>query len=168
MITKFKDFLMKYRRLFVIITHLILITGAYYFSFYSRFDFNLTEPYLSVFLKTLPLLIVIKFFIFYYFGVFEGLWRYVSMSDLVQILKANALAAVVFIGGEVFLHGLENFPRSVFIIDFIICTGLVAGIRFFCSFIQGKIPVGRFFPKAKKSSNRGSGRSWDFSIKRIS
>ncbi|MEW6088380.1 MAG: nucleoside-diphosphate sugar epimerase/dehydratase [bacterium] len=131
MITKYKEFILKYRRLFIIITHLILITWAYYFSFYTRFDFSLSEPYLSVFWETLPLLIIIKFFIFYYFGVFEGLWRYVSMSDLAQILKANALAVVVFILGEVFIYGLKDFPRSVFIIDFAICTGMVAGIRFF-------------------------------------
>lgn len=141
MTTKLKNFIFKYRRLLIIATHLVLATAAYYFSFYTRFDFKLPEPYLSIFLKTLPLLVVIKFFVFYYFGVFEGLWRYVSMSDLWQILKANTVAAAIFIISEVFIYGFVDFPRSVFIIDFITCTGMVSGVRFFVRLFKERYQI---------------------------
>lgn len=165
MTAKFKDFILKYRRIFVIITHLFLIIWAYYFSFYTRFDFNLPQPYLDVFLKTLPLLIVVKFIIFYYFGVFEGLWRYVSMSDLSQIIKANGLAAAVFVLCEVFIFGLGNFPRSVFIIDFIICTGLVAGIRFSVRLFRERYRWGRFDQEQKKILIVGAGDAGILTLK---
>ncbi|MFA5363522.1 MAG: polysaccharide biosynthesis protein, partial [Candidatus Omnitrophota bacterium] len=121
---------LKYRRFLIIITHLILICAAYYLAFMLRFDFSLSGDFFLVFLKTLPLLIIVKLAVFHYFGLFRGLWRYVSTNDLWQIIKANAGASVIFIIVNVFVNGLYNFPRSIFLEDFIICTFLVGGVRF--------------------------------------
>jgi FlaA1/EpsC-like NDP-sugar epimerase len=125
-----KELFLKYRRIFIIATHLFLVGFSYYASFLIRFDFSLPQPYLSVFLKTLPLLVLTKLVLFYCLGLFQGLWRYVSTNDLWQIIKANVLATVTFIILNVFIFGLTNFPRSVFLDDFIICTFLIGGIRF--------------------------------------
>lgn len=131
-----KDWCLRYRRFLVVLTHLILIAGSYWLAFFLRFDFSMPRIYWPVFFKSLQLLLLIKIIAFYYFGIFHGLWRYVSMGDLWQIMKANAVATLVFIGAEVFLIGLIDFPRSVFLTDFIICTTLVAGVRFFVRFIR--------------------------------
>ena len=125
-----KNFILKYRRLLVIFTHLILIIAAYLLSFYIRFEFKLPVKYLPIILKTLPLLILIKIVIFYYFDLFSGLWRYVSMDDLWRILKATSLSSIGFTLAVVFIFGLSGYPRSVFILDWILCIGFIAGVRF--------------------------------------
>lgn len=127
---KIKLLLLKYRRIFIIATHLALICLSYYLSFLARFDFPIPYEYYLVLLKTLPLLLIIKLVVFYYFGLFRGLWRYVSISDLWQIIKASFISTVIFIIADVFIYGLYNFPRSIFLSDFIICTFLTGGVRF--------------------------------------
>jgi FlaA1/EpsC-like NDP-sugar epimerase len=105
--------------------------AAYFFAFSLRFDLNIPEEYIFIFLKTLPILIITKLLIFYYFGIFEGLWRYVGMDDLWQIIKASFAATATFFIVEMFIYGLQGFPRSVFIVDFVMCTSLISGVRFF-------------------------------------
>ena len=68
--------------------------------------------------------------VFYFFGLFRGLWRYVSIYDLEQIIKANIVATAVFILSNFFIYGAYVVPRFIFVNDFIICTALVGGIRF--------------------------------------
>jgi len=52
------------------------------------------------------------------------------MDDLWQILKANIISTIIFILCIVFFFGLRGFPRSVFILDWVLCVGFVSGIRF--------------------------------------
>jgi FlaA1/EpsC-like NDP-sugar epimerase len=101
-----------------------------------RFDCNLHIDYLRVFIKTLPFLVLIKLSVFYYFGLFQGLWRYVSIYDLKQIIKANITATGVFIPGTIFIYGTNIIPRFIFINDFILCTFFIGGIRFLTRIIR--------------------------------
>jgi len=85
---------------------------------------------------------MIKLPIFYYFGMYRGIWKYVSMSDLIQIIKANLIATAIFVIAEVFLFGLQGYPRSVFIVDFVLCTTLVAGLRFLTRMLRERVEAG--------------------------
>ncbi len=125
----FKSLLLTYRKPIIIFVHLLFILAAYVLSFVLRFDFHLPDEYLGTILKTLPILIVIKLLIFEYFGLFSGLWRYVSVDDIWKISKASFLSTVAFIIGETFIYNIYGYPRSIFLLDFILCTGLVGGAR---------------------------------------
>jgi FlaA1/EpsC-like NDP-sugar epimerase len=94
--------------------------------------------------ETLPLILFIKLGSFYYFRLFSGFWRYVSMDDLIQIIKASLMGSVLFLILVVFLKGLTGFPRSIFLLDWMICTGLVSGARM----------VNRFFRELSKGDNK--------------
>jgi len=136
--TTYKLLILKYRRILIVATHLFLVALAYYASFMLRFDFSLSGEYASVFLRTLPFLIVVKLLVYYYFGLFHGLWRYVSVDDLWQIIKANIIASAVFILSNVFIYGFQKVPRFIFYDDFIICTSFVGGIRFLTRIMREK------------------------------
>lgn len=141
---KIKNFINKYRQGLTIIFHLGLIVLAYFGAFYLRFEFNLSyiiSEYRTVIIRTLPLLILIKLFFFYFFGLYLGLWRYVSVGDLWKILLANGISSVIFFGFVVFYHGLIGFPRSVIILDFILCTALMSGVRFFTRLLREKFQI---------------------------
>lgn len=131
-----KNFILKYRRFFIVIAHLAFIISSYIISFLLRFDFHIDPTYFRIILKTLPLIILIKGILFYYYGLFFGLWRYVSMDDLWQIIKANITASIFFIISQIFVFSNIGFPRSVYIIDFIICTVLIAAVRFFTRLLK--------------------------------
>jgi len=133
---KIKNLLSKYRRITIILFHIGLIGFSYIFSFYLRFEFIFLPENWSVILKTLPFLIIIKLLFFYFFGLFAGLWRYVSIIDLWNIILANFLSSVAFCLSVFFYFTFKGYPRSAFIIDFILCTVFVAGVRFFTRLIR--------------------------------
>jgi len=125
-----KELSIRSRRLIIIASHLVLVISAYIFAFYLRFDFKVDAIHWQVILKTLPILILIKAVVFGYFGLYSGLWRYAGMNDIWRIFKANALATLLFIPAVMLIHTFAGFPRSVFVLDFVLSFGLVAGIRF--------------------------------------
>ncbi|OGS45464.1 MAG: hypothetical protein A2539_09945 [Elusimicrobia bacterium RIFOXYD2_FULL_34_15] len=133
--------MLKYRRLLIIVLHFIFIVLSYITAFYIRFDFTFPKEYLQVVERTIPLLILIKLLFFYSFGLFVGLWRYVSIGDIWKILLANMLSSVTFFGGVVFYRGLVGYPRSVFILDFILCVAIVSGVRFLTRLIREKSKI---------------------------
>ncbi len=132
-----KELIFKLRRLLIIALHIILIICAYVFAFYLRFDFQIAGSYWQLILRTLPALVFIKIIILAYFGLYSGLWRYASLDDFRRILKANVLSTICFVLAAGFLLGRQKgvfafsgFPRSVFILDFLLSFCFIAGIRF--------------------------------------
>jgi FlaA1/EpsC-like NDP-sugar epimerase len=142
---RIKVFLDNYRRPLIVLTHLLLIIIAYLLSFYLRFEFIISKESLSLILKTLPLLVLIKMGLFYYFGLFSGLWRYASTDDLWRILKATSISNLVFIVCLIFVSGSERYPRSIFILDWILCTSFVSGVRLLSRLFKEafKAPLGK-------------------------
>jgi len=68
---------------------------------------------------------------FAYFGLFSGLWRYAGVDDIWRIIKANVLSTLVFIACVIFIYPLIAIPRSIFVLDSILCFCLMSGVRFF-------------------------------------
>ncbi|NQT33464.1 MAG: polysaccharide biosynthesis protein [Candidatus Omnitrophica bacterium] len=124
-----KDLLIKHRRFLIMLTHMMLIVAAYITAFLIRFEFIVPGRYLSLIAETIPLLLLIKMVVFHLFGLYSGMWRYVSMHDLAQILKANIVSTIFFMIFIFLWRGMQGFPRSVFILDWILCVGFIAGVR---------------------------------------
>jgi FlaA1/EpsC-like NDP-sugar epimerase len=132
----YRLFILKYRKIFVFLGTLFLIILSYYIAFLMRFDGRMPEQYYNIFVKTLPILILVKIIVFYFFKLFQGIWKYVSVYDLENIIKANLTATIIFIVGNIFFHGSYTVPRFIFINDFIICTFFIGGIRFLSRIIK--------------------------------
>jgi FlaA1/EpsC-like NDP-sugar epimerase len=143
------NFLLKYRRVLVVLVHLFLAGAAYFSAFCLRFEFSFPAQYFKIFIGTLFYLILIKSVVFYFFRIYEGLWRYVSMHDALQIFKANIVATLAFFSFIAGFYGLEGYPRSVFLIDFILCIGFLCGIRFVSRWARE-----RHFPAVEVKSAR--------------
>jgi len=122
--------ILKYRKVVIILSQIALLTLAYYFSFLLRFDFQLSGSFRAVFLQTLPIALGIKLLTFFYFRLFRGWWRYVGMSDLLDIIKAALSSSALLYGVIYSTRGLIGYPRSVFIIDSILTVMVIGGMRF--------------------------------------
>ena len=121
--------LFRYRTAVVILLQLGLVVGAYIASFVLRLDLDFAEVPWGVVLKTLPLLIVLRMGSLAVFRLYKGLWQYVGIMDLLQILKATTVSTLAFAGLEIAIFGLEGFPRSVFFLDWMGNILLLSGIR---------------------------------------
>jgi len=134
-----KEFARMNRRGLIVGTHLALISVAYLGAYFLRFEFCPSPDMVLIALKTLPFLLIIKVFLFHRCGLFVGLWRYVSVEDIWQILKANLFSTILFVFFVVFVFGLSGFPRSVFVLDWGLCIGMMTSIRLVARMVRAKI-----------------------------
>ncbi len=116
------------RWLAMALVHAALIIVSYGLAFLLRFEFDPPPQYARLFLPTLPILLLARLAVFARFHVFAAVWWYVSVRDLVAILKAVTLSSVLFVAGVLAIVG-HGFPRSVFVLDSILCLMLVGGVR---------------------------------------
>jgi len=125
-----KSFIYNNRLLVIILNKTLIIIGSFLLAFLVRFDLSIPQEYWQKIYVLLPALLGIKLLVFWRLGLFRGWWRYVSMPDLTQIINGNLLASLIFIGYVVFVHRLEQIPRSVLLLDGVFCLMLMGGVRF--------------------------------------
>ncbi|MFC1534587.1 polysaccharide biosynthesis protein [Thermodesulfobacteriota bacterium] len=119
-----------HKNLYIIfVFDIILVAFSWYFAYLLRFNFALSQDTLYTLQRILPLIIVIKLLIFYFFDLYQGMWRYTSLADLMGILKGCSSASLVIVLMILFVHGFSNFPRSIFIIDWFLTLFLISGSR---------------------------------------
>ncbi|MHC4859250.1 MAG: nucleoside-diphosphate sugar epimerase/dehydratase, partial [Planctomycetota bacterium] len=128
------NLLLRYRVLVVAALHLVLSAVAYYAAFAFRLDTPAPwgdDKYGRFFFVALPVLLVIRFSIFLAFDLFKGMWRYVSISDLMNIFRAVTLGTILFVPLVIFwLAEGKDYSGSVFVLDWVFCVLLLGGIRF--------------------------------------
>ncbi len=117
------------RRMLEVGVDFILICIAYISANLLRYEGILTIDSQNVIVKSLPLILIIKFIVFFRFGLYRGIWRYVGVSDLVNIFKAVSFASVVSAIVIVFIWRFQSFSRTVFIIDWLLLFIFLSGSR---------------------------------------
>ena len=122
--------MLRYRTWLIIASQVVLIVSCYYCSFGLRLDWPLHPADDLIFWRTLPLILFIKLLIFQRFGLLRGWWRYVGMSDVLNIAEAAGLSAAVIYGVVVLGLRVTGYPRSVVFIDMALSIIFVGGARF--------------------------------------
>ncbi len=99
-------------------------------AFLLRFDFRVPSNYLPQLFVALPIWLVIKTIVFRIAKLDRGMWRYVSAADLVRVVYGNVAASLVA-GSLIILIAPSGFPRSIFVLDLLICSLATSGLRLF-------------------------------------
>jgi len=113
----------------VLALDIVLVMCAYVGAHLLRFEGRIPPLFLSAVKTTLPLVVLVKIFFFYAFNLYRGMYRYTSLIDFMNVVKAVAVSSVTLILLILFLYGFVGFSRSVFIMDFVLTLCLVAGVR---------------------------------------
>lgn len=137
--------LLKYRRVVTLFAHFFIFLMAYILAFLLRFEFEIPAYEMINVYQALPLIIAIQMFVFVFYGLFRGLWHYVSIEDLIQLMKANVVASVLF-GASVKLLGWNSFPRSIIILDFILALGMSSALRLSLKLYKDYLQRGKYSP----------------------
>lgn len=129
------------RRVFEVFLDAILITLSYYAAYVFLFGSFETSGNWDLFIKSVPLLVVLKLFAFLAAGVYRGLWRYTSISDLFTFTKGVIAGSVLSILGVLLLYRFEGYSRAVFVLDAMILLFALVGSRLAFRLIREMLPV---------------------------
>ena len=92
-----------------------------------RFDFQL--PNVAVLFLAAPPLILIRLAAIAHFGLLHGWWRYTGISDAVDVMKAVVTGSIISWILLRYILGTTSFPRSIYFLEAVITTLLLAGVR---------------------------------------
>ncbi|KXB30148.1 multidrug MFS transporter [Dechloromonas denitrificans] len=117
------------RTLAAFLHDLVAAALAWMLAFWLRFNFDVPAEFAHS--ATYSLLWVLPLFgsLFFVFGLYRGLWRFASLSDLQHILSAVLTGAVLTMVAVVFL-GLGPIPRSVLVLHPLLLALVMGGSRF--------------------------------------
>lgn len=154
------------KRLSVFLSDLVLTGLSFWLAYILRFNFTIPDAFYNTFIKTLPIIVAIRVICFYLFGLYNGLWRFASMNDLLRILKSTVLSSAIFFVYVAFVYRFVDFPRSVFIIDWFIIICLVGGSRFMYRLFREFYPV-KLGREKKKVLIIGAGRAGEMLLREM-
>ena len=107
----------------------IWIILAWAASHWLRFEGHIPVENLYGFKFFLATIVFLKLPLFFLFNLYRGMWRYTSLEDLLNILKATTLSSLILVLIVFFVFRFQGFSRSIFIIDFMLTTVFVAATR---------------------------------------
>ena len=114
---------------FVLFIDALLVFSSYFLSYFLRFEGDIPSREWMQFEASVAYIVVFKMLVFFLLGLYRGMWRYTSMVDLINVLKATVTSSTAIIVGIVFVYRFEGFPRSIFVIDWILTFIAIGGIR---------------------------------------
>lgn len=128
------------RRIFEVFLDAFLITLSYYSAYTLLFGPIENSANWDLFLKSLPLLVILKLAAFLFVGVYRGVWRYTSIDDLITFAKGVALGGVLSMLAILVLFRFQNFSRQVFVADAVILLLALLGSRMAFRLIRQVLP----------------------------
>ena len=129
------------RRIFEVLLDVMLIVLAYWSAYAIKFEPFSNSPAWKLFLRTLPVLVVVRLAAFLFFGVYRGIWRYTSIDDLMAFAKAVAAGSIVSMVIVLFKFRFQGFSRAIFVIDALAMMMLLAGSRVAFRFFRQVLPT---------------------------
>ena len=104
---------------------------CYYIVFLIRFDFaTLSDGFVRLSLQTFPVLLAVKASVFHYFRLFSDEWNSEELNDVPNILKASLVSSVLFVLAIFLAFGFRGYPRSAFVLDFILTAPVIVLSRY--------------------------------------
>ena len=162
----------KYIRIAVLVIYdMIAAFMAEVLSIWTRFDFSLKSeegmPYLNTAMHYLWLNLAITLVVFAIMHLYNSLWQYASVQELLNVVIACLLSSTLQCLG---LHMLQwTMPRSYYILYFFFLLAFIAGSRFVYRALRiiRHNYIGEFISHAVPTMIIGAGDSAYFLIKNM-
>jgi len=153
-------------RLFIWAAQIAIFALSGLFAFLIRFEFAVKSPFLVYMAWAIPVWVVVKTVVFRLLKLDRGWWRYVSMPDLLRVGFAN-LAASLLSTGVLLAVAPHGFPRSIYIIDFLLCANATIGIRVLARILRDFALRSKDEALGKRVVIYGAGQAGDMLLREI-
>ncbi len=109
---------------------LIMAVASFWFAIYLRLSGDYVLLALDTLIPICAMFTGICAVVFWVSGLYRGVWRYASITDLWAIIKAVSFVILIFAFIMFLWTRLETFPRSVLVINWFILMVMLGGPRF--------------------------------------
>ena len=113
----------------VFIGDLILMSLSLVGAYLMRFEFRLDASSVEQLFLLLPLFVPLKALIFFLMDIYRGMFRYVSLSDILRVFRATIVSSLVIMFIILTAFRFQGFSRAVFILDAGLTFMLIGGFR---------------------------------------
>ncbi|GAB2517321.1 polysaccharide biosynthesis protein [Lysobacter humi (ex Lee et al. 2017)] len=116
-------------RMAVVAHDLAMVWLVWYGLHYTRYSIESNAPAIPLWSTESALVVVVQALVFWQVGLYRGLWRFASVPDLWNILKA-AIGGVLGIMLGLFLYNrMETVPRAVLVLYPIVLAAMLGAPR---------------------------------------
>lgn len=146
------------------ILDILAVVVSFYTAMLIRFNFNIPEKYTpQILIFGITILIIVRTLTFYFSGLFRSVSRYVSINELILIIRSVLVSSVISI--ILLLITKLWFPRLVLIMDTVFLIIFISGIHFsgrlFYSYLR------TMSKKGKRVLIYGAGDAGDMVVREI-
>ncbi len=142
---------------------LLMIPLAWFGAYWLRFNLGTIPPeFMRPALTWLPLVMVAQAGAFIYFQLYRGHWRFASLPDLIRIIKAVIVGAIIVVAAIFVTTRLQLIPRSVFPLYCVLLVGLLGFPRMVYRWIKDRR---LYIGEGKRVLIVGAGRAGDMLVR---
>lgn len=140
--------MVKYTRIAALIfADILLINLSYIFAFLLRFEFDVESTtfvaFFAKYVSYIPLITIFTLAIFWLVGLYNSLWKYAGIEEIVKVALATAFSSFTVIS-IITIFRLDPLPRSVYFISAIILLMFSGGLRLAYRFFREMKTPGSF------------------------
>ena len=100
-----------FHRIPIILHDICMVAIAWALAIVIRYNWSLFPEAETVFWQVLPIVVVIQSIVLWYGGLYQGIWRFTSLPDLITILRAVLIGTLAIVLVLVLFNRLALIPR---------------------------------------------------------
>lgn len=119
------------KRIFMMIgLDIILINLSVLLAYLMRFVKSLPTGYIEFYIMNMAVWVtIVKLIVFYIMGLYRPIWKYAGLDDIITVFMATCTANGIVIVA-IYLLGLTQVPRSIYLIATLLDFIFILGSRF--------------------------------------
>ena len=157
------------RRIFLVITDIILINGSVFLSLIMRFEINIAsvpEEYIQKYIVNVIPFTIVTLIIFWCFRMYHSLWQYASIAELYKIVEACVVAELAHLCVTSFMGWM--LPRSCYFTSGAFLIVAMSASRFMYRLLRQLINEYRHTSEQLKIMIIGAGEATSVLMREIS
>ena len=88
----------RFKQIIVMLSDAVLVVLALYLSYALRYGSVHLNGHMLQFVQTIPLVLVVRLSVFYAYGLYQGMWRFIGVRDLITLIKATTVGSILIVG----------------------------------------------------------------------
>jgi FlaA1/EpsC-like NDP-sugar epimerase len=117
-------------RQLIVFTHDVIAAAiAWMAAFWLRFNLDIPESYQELMLQRMPWALAVYGLLFWFLGLYRGLWRYASLPDLQRIVIAVGVGALALPATLTVAAAEATVPRTVYVLTPVLLLFIMGGSR---------------------------------------